>query len=323
MKRKTSDFPRQRAQRWSGCAVLQLAMALAVAARVWGQEPVQAPIQAPPVAPAGEPAFDNRGRVLGDPSLAEDDLRQLYVVINKYRQLHAGRYPTGIDIFRSTEDYKQYGYARMDDFRSIFFNPDSQYSESAFERKNFERSTAYGLSTTRRDGTPIGEFKLPGTRDILARCDIYAHDLSPIRDGKATMGNPIGFYMLLWDDGQISKIPFDLVLLTPGDRGSLFHASPGKQETSEPESGSPWPTGVMSRFQITEVRKLWSGFHAFWPSPRSLVSSAKSYGNTLIRRRPNSRFRICKSEPPNSSCRSNTRPAPWMRCKNSTRRRSS
>ena len=96
----------------------------------------------------------------------------------------------------------------------LFTNPDIQYSRSF---RSFGAGTnviPYPLSYKRFDGTLIGTEKPEGTKDLLSSTDIYYHWTSS-HDMESSSINPIGFYCVLWDDGQIEKIPFDLV----------FHAS--------------------------------------------------------------------------------------------------
>jgi hypothetical protein len=53
---------------------------------------------------------------------------------------------------------------------------------------------------------------LAGTRDALAYTATYYHHNYPIREEKQTLANPVGFYLVLWDNGEIEKVPYDQVL---------------------------------------------------------------------------------------------------------------
>ena len=79
-------------------------------------------------------------------------------------------------------------------------------------RRNPDDIVPYEVAFPRPDGNRLGSPKLEGTKDILALTDIYAHNLQKYKNDKPSYVDASGFYLILWDDGQISEIPYDQVL---------------------------------------------------------------------------------------------------------------
>jgi hypothetical protein len=54
----------------------------------------------------------------------------------------------------------------------------------------------------------VGSVKKPNTRDVLSYTSIYFSGKKDVDDG---VDGPWGYYVVLWDDGRVDKIPYDLV----------------------------------------------------------------------------------------------------------------
>ncbi len=77
------------------------------------------------------------------------------------------------------------------------------------------------ITDKRVDGENIGEMKLVGTQDVLAFSKTYYHwNIPDIASGRRLF-NPVGFYQVLYDDGQVAQIPYDeaLFVCEPNPQG--------------------------------------------------------------------------------------------------------
>ena len=204
------------------------------------------------------PPYYTGDKIPGDPANEVKIMHTFYRYIQIYRKRHDGTYPSKIahkdsffeDIMNNPVEYGFADYRKSTDINTLrdFFeayneaqvNPDNQYSDDEFIRENPNHITLITTSINyqRPDGKPLGSPKLPGTRDILATCSLYYHMNSAYHSETHKMPNPVGFYMVLWDDGQISKIPYDQVLeaptlITPPNDIESEYVFPG-------EAGVPW-----------------------------------------------------------------------------------
>ena len=121
------------------------------------------------------------------------------------------------------KDPKSYGFESYSESRSIFLNPDSQFAGVL----NPENYSAYPIATKRPDGALLGSPKVVGTRDVWALTDIYRYTNV---DGR--FNNPVGFYIVLWEDGQIDTVPYDLVISIPNGQSLRRPFFPGQAGVS-------------------------------------------------------------------------------------------
>jgi hypothetical protein len=154
---------------------------------------VPAPI--PGIPPAGTAATTAR-------------LHQLYGFIQTFRERNGGAFPLWSknelvdDMTRHPADY------HLPDIKAPNYNQAAQYFTSLDSRfmpggtlpsgaalPNF---IVYSLYDKRPNGTSVGTAKPAGTRDVFAFTDLYIREHP---DGAT------GFYLVLWDDGTISRIP--------------------------------------------------------------------------------------------------------------------
>lgn len=181
------------------------------------------------IPPEGAAENEVGDKIPGNPAKTIEDMKRLYEVINIYRSRHGGQ------IGDLPGDYinnpQVYGFKDVLEAAHAFYNPDVRYSDAAYEREAQARGTTvvpYATYNTRPDGTPLGAPKPPGTRDLLASCRLYFHMNARDFDGDRQTIKPIGFYLLLWDDGAIEKMPWHKMLYVPKGGGEFGFAFPGQ-----------------------------------------------------------------------------------------------
>lgn len=181
---------------------------------------------------AGVAENDTGGKVPGDPNNGIEDLKQIYTAINAYRSRHNGAYPpkpsTMLKDLHTVQDLQQYGFKDFKQALRVFTNPDSRYSDSPFSRKYPDTDIVYRVYDKRFDGSPVADSKPSGTRDVLASTNIYSHQNVRTFPHSHSTNNPVGFSLVLWDDGTIQKIPYDRVLYVPKGNGDFFTAFPNQ-----------------------------------------------------------------------------------------------
>lgn len=180
------------------------------------------------------PDYDTHGLVPGNVENARTDLKRIYQSIQIFYKQHS-RYPQDpFDLINAAaRDPQAYGFSRGKDAIEMFHNPDTKYSDNYFSRNNPDKVLSYQMQSKRYDGTALGSAKAPGTRDVLAWTEIYAHANSTAeknKEGKEVGRNihPVGYYMVLWDDGSIEQVPYDKQLLAPVGKNDWHLAFPGQ-----------------------------------------------------------------------------------------------
>jgi len=165
---------------------------------------------------AGQPAQADKASI--HPEIAVAQLKRIYGFLPVYRYRHGNAYPPeDLDLVLDVQTHPQaYGLPKRNEAENIrqvarcFTNDDTRKSEmlSSFyawgHRKNPILGSIYYIQNRRLDGTLVGSAKPAGTRDLLAWTDLYVH------------GNPArGFYLTLWDDGRVERVPYDQILYAP------------------------------------------------------------------------------------------------------------
>lgn len=158
---------------------------------------------------------DTRGRVPGDAINGIEDLSRLSKVFATYRSRHEGKYPSTSSDFDEEvkQSPKEYGFATAYEAMSFQLNPDSRYADNIVARRMPEKVIPYIMLFQRPDGNLNDAPKMPITRGLLAMTDLYYHRNFRIIPGLThSVLNPVGFYLALWDDGKVEKVPYDLAL---------------------------------------------------------------------------------------------------------------
>ena len=151
------------------------------------------------------------GRMPGDPLNGVRDLSKIYKCIAVYRARHNGLFPPQIsDLYADTvPNYKMYGYESLQDAQNELLNPDTRYADSPSFRKSPEIVFPYFVTDRRPNRESFTSSKLMHTRDAVAWTDIYQYQNRYLSDAGRTVINPIGYWIVLWDNGSIEKIPYD------------------------------------------------------------------------------------------------------------------
>lgn len=165
------------------------------------------------------PQWDSGGKVLGNPQNAVSDLEALYKCLLVFRKKF-NRYPS--DIMELHNDvvphFRDYGFSSRDEANAIFTNPDvidRNFPPSFLQHP--ETIIAYHMDAKRFNGQMVGSLKPPGQHDVLMWTDLYYFPNQNVNWTKfeASTMNPVGFYVVLWDDGRVEKVPFDKTLYVP------------------------------------------------------------------------------------------------------------
>lgn len=161
--------------------------------------------------------YDLKGYVPGNPEEAISDFQRLYRLVKVYRKLNNGAYPKwSIDLYNGVlANRKAYNISSTKDLDDIFYNPDYRYSDTYQNNPppNIENTILYQITDLRPNGSTVtGE----SGHDIIAWTDIYVHkNIRHFPDHDVS--NPTGFYVVLWNDGRVEKIPYDQRLYAPRD----------------------------------------------------------------------------------------------------------
>ena len=178
--------------------------------------------------------LDTKGLMLGNPQNAVEDFTRLFGAFNIFRQRHQGKPPVDASYLLSDvlDSLESYGFKDRQDARSIFYNPDTQFSDNANDRKVWSRLCKYIMSDVRPDGTPWGGPKAAGTDDVVAWTSLYVHsNFKLLAPGKGSK-NPVGVYVVLWEDGKVTQVPYDQVLFAPTQDNMLSIAFPSQAGVS-------------------------------------------------------------------------------------------
>ena len=180
-----------------------------------------------PLKPGGAARFDNpdtHGKVPGNPAKAERQMRKLYRAVKVFRSRHGGRFPaTGIELINDIERRGAY-QLELDALE----NRDCKYPDQAPLRAGSGRCFPYYISGRRPDGSQLGGDKPPGTKDVVAWTDLYFHWNFNHPPHKIGSMSPVGFYLVLWDDGQVARVPYEKVLFYPAGVNGWGFAFPGQ-----------------------------------------------------------------------------------------------
>ena len=174
--------------------------------------------------------IDTHGEVPGNPKAEIAKFQQLAVVLSTYSKIHDGAYPpSGTDLLKDIlGNMPAYGFHNFQQVTSLFFNPDSKFADDPNARANPKGFEAFTLPQTRPDGSPKGQSKSAGLKDVEAYSDLYYHQNVKYYNGDRTISNPVGFYIVLWDSGQVAAIPYDKMLYVPSGLNEYNIAFPGE-----------------------------------------------------------------------------------------------
>lgn len=147
------------------------------------------------------------------PAQVTSRLKRIYGFIQSYRRTHAGAYPATMsspgDLMDDMAAYpRNYGLpergADNGNQATDFFTLTDPHDTGP---PDVIRIFMHGK---RPDGTRVGSPKRPGTRDVLADTNFF------VENRKSAKGwRTVGYYLVLWDDGTLARIPVDKMLRVP------------------------------------------------------------------------------------------------------------
>lgn len=153
----------------------------------------------------------------GSQAIAE--LRAIYRYINGYREINNGAYPPTalhlISVIARQQSLR--GREGFQKAKAQLLNSDVQFADSEWMREG--EVVPYVLRDKRIDGSSIDAPRTSGTRDLLAYTEIYVH--AGVNSKQAIGANPSGFYVALWNDGSVEKIPYDNIFYLPDGHGAV------------------------------------------------------------------------------------------------------
>lgn len=189
----------------------------------------------PTIIPPEGYCFNNtQGKILGDPDRAIRDGHRLYELMTIYKSRHNTFAALGFVLDRDYVDNpRAYGFKDRMDAAQWSHNPDAKYSDAFHNEPNPEQHPAFRIVPTRPDGSKLFANRIAGKRDVLAFSDFYFFSNECVfPDGRSTK-NPIGFYLVLWEDGEVTKVPHDQVRYARPQRASFDVCFPGQAGVPE------------------------------------------------------------------------------------------
>ena len=147
------------------------------------------------------------------PEAATARLQQIYGFLQTYRRTHGGAFPVtnspgllgDMTVHPQTYGLPDRGAGNAAQAQHLFTSPDSQFMDGGSEA-TAGKLIVYFLHNKRPDGTLVGTAKRAGTRDEFASTPLFVRNHSR---------GATGFYLVLWDDGTVSRIPTNSILTVP------------------------------------------------------------------------------------------------------------
>ena len=172
-----------------------------------------------------------RDKVPGNYSNGITVAQTIYRLLQIYRSKHTGAYPSSMfQVYDDIEsDPQLYGFRNAKEAGAAVVNVDNRYADNPLMKRYPSRISSNIYLGNRADGRKIGEIKQAGTLDVLAYSSIYFHRNRWKTPNGKQLENPIGGYLVLWDDGKVEQIDYDQIIYTPSVNGftSAFHKQAG------------------------------------------------------------------------------------------------
>ena len=181
------------------------------------------------IPPEGFCFNDTGGKVLGNPERAIKDAHELYRLMSVYKSRHGEFPPTDSHLFNDAYTIPTtYGFANALDAAKWGINPDMKYADIYHNQRNPEQNSAFRMASTRPDGSKRFGTKEPKKRDVLAFSEVYFfRNECVFPDGRSTK-NPVGFYIVIWEDGEVAKVPHDKVRYARPQRSTYDQCFPSQ-----------------------------------------------------------------------------------------------
>ncbi len=205
-------------ERWRG--VLFVVALLAIGINLWIFRPMDQR-NSPPLKSGGRPkvippegwCHNQRFKTAKlNPEGLVKQLQDLFKEMQLFQSRHGTRPRSALELHRDIRaNMSVYGFR---DVKSVFtrnYQPDMQYADYHFADPPGTVAEPFVWVVRRPDGGEIGGPHRTGERDTLAYSDIYYYgDACLFPNGKMTK-HPTGFYLVLWEDGEVTRVPFDQI----------------------------------------------------------------------------------------------------------------
>jgi hypothetical protein len=170
------------------------------------------------------PAALDLDKVYGNPQNGRNVLLNIFRDFQTYRKAHNGEYPFPAQDFTSIvlASPKVYGYDNWDAVWKARISPDNIYDGRLPFRKYATKIATDFTLGKRANGSQLGGTKQTGTEDVLAYVSTYNRENPPVAGGKRSLANPVGYYLVLWDNGNIEEVPYDKAFFTISSSSENF-----------------------------------------------------------------------------------------------------
>jgi hypothetical protein len=190
------------------------------------------------IPPEGWMPNDTQGRVPGNPDEEVKDLKTIHAMIGLYQVRQNGQFPDGAGkLIRDANMFPgAYNLKSQAEVADIFTNPDYRFADNPLAKDTTHKVTLYQIKSKRLDNSLVGSAKPAETKDVWAWSGTYVHDNMRVFPKGRSLLNPVGFYMVLWADGQIQKVPYDEMIY-----GRNLRPAPDGKGRNNPISGVAFP----------------------------------------------------------------------------------
>ena len=157
--------------------------------------------------------INTHGLVPGDPKNGIRVLQHFWILRNKYIYITGDMHTTirKITEYSNNHDHLiRLGFSSEKDFMKYLSNPDNIYSDDDIARKHPDAIFTYMPNQLWCEKPESGK------RNVVACIDTYIHKNIHFLGHEQNTLNPVGFYQVLWDDGQIEAISYDKVVYFGG-----------------------------------------------------------------------------------------------------------
>lgn len=173
---------------------------------------------------------NTHGTIPGKPEITKSKMRRIYQAMILFRKKTGNLPMTSFMAFVGdvVTDYKYYQFSSIKEANDLFHSDDTKFGDLFYTDKVTSNTIPYMQPIRRPDGTAPSEGFSGNQKDVLLFTNIYFHEnLSD--DRKNT--NPIGFYLVLWEDGTVEPIDYTAMRFVPD-------ASPFQEQFPNQEGSS-------------------------------------------------------------------------------------